>query len=88
MAIINIVQRDSDGELPKYAWPGGYSLFYILADCAALCSDCANRRNGSIASMNDETDKHWRIVAYDINYEDTSLYCEHCNAIIPAAYAD
>lgn len=85
--------RESDGSLPKFAWPGGYPIFYYVADDGAICPDCANGKNGSRAAdpgLDPECpdDDQWRIVTHDINYEDPELYCEHCNARIPSAYAE
>lgn len=81
------LQRNDDGTLPAYAWPGGYPIFYLLADDAVLCADCANGKNGSEASEN-HPDRQWRIVAADINWEDPNLYCDHCNKRIESAYAE
>lgn len=54
--------RDSNGDLPAYAWPGGYPVTYIIADGGEgypvtyitadggdLCAACANGGNGSRA---------------------------------------
>ena len=41
--------REDNGTLPAYAWPGGYPIYYVLADGETLCPACANRENGSIA---------------------------------------
>lgn len=73
--------------LPKYAWPGGYPIFYVTEDNALLCPDCANGKNGSLASK-DSDDKQWRIVGSDINYEDDMMFCEHCSKKIESAYGE
>lgn len=75
--------------LPAYAWPGGYPLYYIVADGEALCPGCVNAEIKLIdAARFDLWDKQWRVIGVDANYEDVSLYCAHCNKQIPAAYAD
>jgi hypothetical protein len=33
-------------------------------------------------------DKQWQVVAYDVNWEDASLYCEHTSERIESAYAE
>lgn len=78
---------ENDNQLPAYAWPGGYPLFYVTNDSGVLCQDCANMalKEGLI---NDEYDPQWYIISYDINYEDTSLYCDHCSKTIESAYGD
>lgn len=80
------LHREEDGTLPAYAWPGGYQMYYLLADDGTICPPCANGQNGSLASEKAE-DKQWKITAADINYEDDDLFCDHCNAKIPAAYS-
>jgi len=74
-------------ELPSYAWPGMYPLFYITADCAALCPVCANMavENGL---ANDPADTQWYIIEYETNWEDEHFYCEHCSKRIESAYGD
>lgn len=87
------VERDENGKFPAYAWPGGYPIFYVTADSAALCPDCVNdpdnpAHTGAEARTKGIDDPQWRIVASDVNWEDTSLYCDHCNKQIPSAYGD
>lgn len=71
--------RLENGELPAYAWPGGYPIYYIDRDNCVVCPDCANKEplNGS-----------YEIVAYDINWEDSQLYCDDCGGRIESAYAE
>lgn len=76
-----------DGKLPCYTWPGGYPLYYVVKDCAALCPECANE--AYLANLcEDEEDSQWYLIGYDINWEDNSLYCEHCNKVIDSAYGN
>lgn len=83
---------EHNGKLPAWAWPGGYPILYLTEDNSVLCPQCANGENGSVAfthpSDGSNEDKQWHIVAADINYEDDSCYCEHCNARIESAYGD
>ena len=84
-------QRDENGRLPAYAWPGGYPIFYLCADNGILCPQCANKE-----SAVKEADEHadypdfdqWRIVASDINWEDASLTCDNCSQPIESAYGE
>ena len=73
--------RLEDGTLPKVAWPGCYPLFYLCEDGGVLCPKCANDEGNP-------EDEQWNLVAVDINYEDASLYCDHCGERIESAYAD
>ncbi len=74
-----------DIELDYYAWPGGYPLFYITKDSVILCPKCTNE---NIELLSDPYDPQWYIVGYDINYEDSDLYCDHCGERIESAYGD
>jgi hypothetical protein len=73
-------------EWPRWAWPGGYPIYYLTADNGVLCSKCAND-NVELTSDRDGDDQ-WRIVYADINYEDSSLYCEHCGELVESAYGE
>lgn len=77
--------RGESGKLPSYAWPGGYPLFYFTADNGILCPDCANCDECKEAQ---EDDDQWRIVEFDTNWEDSSLYCDNCSKRIESAYAE
>ena len=71
-----------------YAWPGGYSLYLICSDGAALCFACGRREARNIIDAIDHKDgSGWRVLACDINYEDTELFCDHCSEQIESAYS-
>ncbi len=73
---LNIEQvRDEFGKLIKFAWPGGYPLYYVGTENEVLCKECADKDQD-------------RVIAYDANYEDPDLYCDECNAQIGCAYCD
>ena len=72
-----------------YAWPGGYQMFLICSDGAPLCFACARKEARNVLSAIDRKDgSGWRVVACDINYEDTDMRCEQCSESIPAAYGE
>ena len=73
-------------EWERWAWPGGYPLYYVCADGGVLCSKCANTEV-KLTSMVDADDQ-WKIVAADINYEDPHLECDHCGEFCESAYAE
>lgn len=77
--------RGKNGELSSYAWPGGYQIYYVCQDGGTLCPACANEH---ASKSGDEWDPQWNVVGADVNYEDPSLYCDHCNARIESAYAE
>jgi hypothetical protein len=68
---------ENGGELPKWAWPGGYPLYYVDAQNSALCPVCANK-----------SEYPYPVVACDINWEDPDFYCMDCGERIPSAYAE
>jgi hypothetical protein len=73
-----------NGNLPAYAWPGGYPIYYLAKDNGVLCPKCANE----YTPERDNPDQ-LAPVAYDINWEDSQLFCENCNTRIEsAAYAE
>lgn len=71
-------------EWEKYAWPGGYPLYYVTKDGGCLCSKCAN--DNLELTLGD--DPQWKITLVDINYEDTSLYCDNCQKLVESAYGE
>ncbi len=70
--------RSEDGKLPAYAWPGGYPVFYMDKGNNCLCPKCAEE--------NDEFSEP--LEAYDVNWEDEMLYCDHCDNQIESAYGE
>ena len=73
----------------KYAWPGGYPMFLIMADSEAICMACARKEWENIARATrypDYIDKQWQCIGAEVNWEDTTLYCAHCSELIESAY--
>ena len=74
-----------------YAWPGGYPLFFVMADGEALSFDAARAQWREIvgAMLCDHNPRdQWRVLGCDVNYEDSDLYCAHTGKRIPSAYAE
>jgi len=69
-----------------YAWPGGYPLYAITHDGAALCHHCCKSERTSIATTTG-TDG-WNVVHLDVNWEDPDLFCDHCGSRIESAYCE
>lgn len=78
-------ERDEQGKLPAYAWPGGYPMYYLTADNGVLCPDCANQPD---VDYTDPHDKQWHIVAGDVHWEGEAMQCDHCNGQIESAYGE
>jgi hypothetical protein len=73
-----------------YAWPGGYPLFFITSDGAALSFKAVRKewRNIVDAHLRKDTRCGWHIAAVDVNWEDSQLTCDHTNEHIESAYGD
>lgn len=69
--------RGDDGKLSRWAWPGGYPIYYLDQENNVLCPDCANKEGYSSP-----------VVAADVNWEDTNLHCDDCSKQIESTYGD
>lgn len=73
----------------QYAWPGGYPCYFITSDGAALSFDAARKeRRNILESIATQSNDGWRVVAVDINWEDTELQCDHTGQLIQSAYGE
>lgn len=82
---------DSDLALSKWAWPGGYPIYYIDGACDSLCPECAEKLRRHVNTQLKEDGfllKEEVIIGQDVNWEDASLYCEDCGRRIESAYAE
>jgi len=71
-----------------YAWPGGYPMFFVTKDGASLSFESAMENFRQIAdSIKTGTSDGWLVIGCDINYEDSTLVCDHSGESIPAAYS-
>lgn len=69
-----------------YTWPGGYPMFAVTTDGGCLCKACCKTESRSIGSTYG-TDG-WAIAGLAVNWEDPSLWCDHCGERIESAYAE
>lgn len=66
-----------------------YPRFLMTSDGEALCFDCAREEYRSVSfAVRHKLNDGWRVIACDINYEDASMRCVHCNNCIESAYTD
>jgi hypothetical protein len=74
----------------EFAWPGGYPLYLVLGDGEPLCVECGRAEFELLARAHVTKDRSsgWYPIGPDINWEDPSLYCAHCNKRIESAYAE
>jgi hypothetical protein len=81
-----IQQLRQDLENP-YAWPGGYPRFFITHDGEALSFKSAKENQPLIETAIAElSNDGWRVIACEINWEDSDLYCCDSGDLIEAAY--
>lgn len=73
-----------------YAWPGGYPLYFVTSDGAAISFESARENAREIIAALNSGDKRggWHVAACAINYEDSNLICDHSGRPIPSAYGD
>jgi hypothetical protein len=73
----------------EFAWPGGYPLFFITTDGAALSFKAVRENLRCVLwSIKNKVNDGWRVVGADVNWEDPSLFCDHTGERIPSAYAE
>jgi len=71
----------------KYAWPGGFPLFFITNDGAALSFEAvrANRRL-ILEAIANKDNSGWAVIGTEVNWEDDDLTCDHTGEPIESAY--
>jgi len=79
------IQLISNGDVRGYTSVGSYPLFYITKDCGVLCFKCVQE---NLESCKGADDPQWHVTARAVNWEDKSLYCEHCSESIESAYGE
>jgi hypothetical protein len=75
--------RATDGQLQTYAWPGGYPIYYLDAENSVLCAECARKSDSDPDEL-----PNFRPCAADVNYENSSLYCDQCGQRVESAYSE
>jgi hypothetical protein len=64
----------------KFAWPGGYALFGVTRDGAALCMECMHKEWRQIVwDFLHNASTGWRITGIDATCNcDEAPICDHC----------
>jgi hypothetical protein len=92
MLIRSEIQRLRDAKdmaRHPYAWPGGYPLVLVTADGGCLCYKCIKAEWRIICGESfDNTSCGFRISGVDVNWENNSLYCDHCGERIESAHGE
>jgi hypothetical protein len=73
----------------SFAWPGGYPLYFITQDGAALSFKTVREEWRQVVwDWLVGASTGWRVIACGVNWEDGNLYCEHSNEKIESAYCE
>jgi hypothetical protein len=73
-----------------YAWPGGYPLYWVMADGEPVAFRVANTecRRQMLEALAGAGEHDWRPIGVEINWEDANLFCAHTGERIESAYAE
>jgi len=89
MLIQNLTDLDTAIANGPYVWPGGYPCFFLTSDGAALSFQSVLDNLEAIReSVAGQLRDGWCVVAFDINWEDPDLFCDHSGDRIESAYAE
>ena len=68
----------------KYAWPGGYEVFFITSYGGVICHDCTVSKYWNIAdSIRRDISDGWRIIGAECSADiDGEINCYHCDGTI------
>lgn len=75
-------------EVVRYAWPGGYPVFYLTRDNSVLCPGCVQEEIDDEDGEVCDPESSGYVVAHDANWENPHLYCDECGGRIESAYAE
>jgi hypothetical protein len=73
-----------------FAWPGGYPLYFVTSDGAALSFSSVRCSWRCVVDAHLRRDKRcgWHIAGVDVNWEDGDLYCDQSGERIECAYGE
>lgn len=70
-----------------YAWPGGYPMYFIASDGAALSFESVRAEYAQVSrAIREGSRDGWRVIGCEVNYENAELMCEHSGEPIESAY--
>lgn len=72
-----------------FAWPGGYPLYFVTSDGAALSFNAARyNRRAILHAIAHNLRDGWQVIGVEINWEDDGLMCDDTGELIPSAYGE
>lgn len=80
-AMIDKMGGEGQDMFPRWAWPGGYEMFFIMDDGGALCVPCANDRSNPVHFKDeDDSEDGWLIMdVATVETVEAQMNCDHCN---------
>lgn len=74
----------------KYAWPGGYPLYFIAYDGSPLSFETVkeNYKEVLYATKYFGDFSGWSVERCEVNWENSELRCSHSNEPIECAYGE
>lgn len=73
----------------EHAWPGGYPLYFITSDGAALSFEGVRENLRHVLdSIRTRSNDGWRVVACEVNWENSAVYCDATGKHIPSAHGE
>lgn len=79
------IPTDEDGSVTRFAWPGGYEMFYVTDDGGVLCAECVNAERVLIAES--DPGDGWYVIGHSHTGEtDEGVQCDHCYRVIQEAW--
>lgn len=81
--LLNCDDQGKPGELPAFAWPGGYTMFYVTENGDELCADCAAAEL-RLWQNNESDDPPANAGAYGAtdDYPTYDVWCDNCGKVI------
>jgi hypothetical protein len=73
----------------KFTSIGSYPTFFLMSDGETMSWEAVRENVWQIArAIRDRSRDGWRVVGYDVNWEDPEMYCAHTGERIESAYAE
>ena len=76
--------------LGQYTSHGNYAMYFFTNSWECICFKCAEKEKENIvlAIQNQDNSSKLQVIGADINWEDSTLYCNECGERIESAYGE
>jgi hypothetical protein len=72
-ALLDCDDQGKPGELPAFAWPGGYAMFYVTATCATA---------ELLSGENSDPPVSYGAYGATEDYPEDERHCDNCGDVI------